>query len=92
MNVSINSESESVVRQYLATGLFTTPEGVVDAALLQMKLSRIPERVMEPPLAFDESISIPNFPYGPGVVITPLRSAEERIPQILFDVVEEADV
>jgi hypothetical protein len=86
MNVSINSESESVVRQYLATGLFATPEGVVNEAILRMKLSDVRERVMEPPLAYDESISIPDFPHGPGVIVKPVLSTKPRLPEILFDV------
>lgn len=90
MNIPLDSEYESIVRWWLATGQFDTPKSVVQAALSNMKPvsgRELSETMPDPPLAYDESISILDFPHlGPARIITPIRSTEPHLPEILFDV------
>ena len=85
MEVTINGNAETIVKKLVELGRFPSADSAVNEVILRT-FSNLSEQVLaqstlpDPPIAFDEQLQVPDFPYRVRQQVGVVAVAGHRLP------------
>jgi Arc/MetJ-type ribon-helix-helix transcriptional regulator len=85
MEVTINGNAEMIVKKLVELGRFPSADSAVNEVILRT-FSDLSDQLLaqstllDPPIAFDEQVQVPDFPYRTRQLVAVVTVASHRLP------------